>query len=194
MSKGVERMTNPEFEIQGICHLALVCSDMERTVDFYSNVLGMPLVKTVELPQGGGQHFFFDIGGGSYLAFFWFPEAPPAAPGVASAADLPGRGEILSAVGSMNHVAFSIPPEKFEEYQQRLIDKGVDTGFILNHDDSEWGVAPEMHDGVFIRSLYFRDPDGILLEFAAWTRELTPGDVRHEPARAGARPSAGVSA
>lgn len=182
-------MSKPEFEIQGICHLALVCSDMERTVDFYTNILGMPLVKTVELPQGGGQHFFFDIGGGSYLAFFWFPDAPPAAPGVASAADLPGRGEILSAVGSMNHVAFTVPPEKFEEYQQRLIDKGVDTGIILNHDDSEWGVAAQMHDGVFIRSLYFRDPDGILLEFAAWTRELTPDDVRHEPARPQTRPS-----
>lgn len=189
MSEGVVRMSKPEFEIQGICHLALVCSDMERTVDFYTNILGMPLVKTVELPQGGGQHFFFDIGGGSHLAFFWFPDAPPAAPGVASAADLPGRGEILSAVGSMNHVAFTIPPEKFEEYQQRLIDKGVDTGIILNHDDSEWGVAAEMHDGVFIRSLYFRDPDGILLEFAAWTRELTPDDVRHAPARPQTRPS-----
>jgi len=189
MSEGVVGMSKPEFEIQGICHLALVCSDMERTVDFYTNVLGMPLVKTVELPQGGGQHFFFDIGGGSYLAFFWFPDAPPAAPGVASAADLPGRGEILSAVGSMNHVAFTVPPDKFDEYQQRLVDKGVDTGIILNHDDSEWGVAAQMHDGVFIRSLYFRDPDGILLEFAAWTRELTADDVRHEPARPQTSPS-----
>jgi hypothetical protein len=35
-----------------------------------------------------------------------------------------------------------------------------------------------------VRSIYFQDPDGILLEFAAWTRALTPGDVRHEPARA----------
>jgi catechol 2,3-dioxygenase-like lactoylglutathione lyase family enzyme len=46
---------------------------MARTVDFYSNVLGFPLVKTVELPAGWGQHFFFDIGGGATLAFFWFP-------------------------------------------------------------------------------------------------------------------------
>jgi hypothetical protein len=36
---------------------------------------------------------------------------------------------------------------------------------------------------VFVRSIYFQDPDGILLEFAAWTRELTPEDVAHEPAR-----------
>ena len=45
----MERKNN-EFEIRGINHLALVCKDMERTVDFYSNVLGMPLIKTINLP------------------------------------------------------------------------------------------------------------------------------------------------
>jgi len=45
-------------------------------------------------------------------------------------------------------------------------------------------VARDVHDGVFVRSVYFRDPDGILLEFAAWTRELGPDDVSHKPAGA----------
>ena len=71
---------NTEFEFRGINHLALVCRDMERTVDFYCNVLGMPLIKTIELPNNMGQHFFFDIGNGDSLAFFWFPNAPEAAP------------------------------------------------------------------------------------------------------------------
>ena len=39
---------NREFALNGINHLALVCSDMDRTVDFYTNVLGMPLVKTID--------------------------------------------------------------------------------------------------------------------------------------------------
>ena len=69
-----------EFEFRGINHLALVCEDMGRTVDFYEGVLGMPLTKTIALP-GGGQHFFFDCGGGDSLAFFWFPNAAPHAPG-----------------------------------------------------------------------------------------------------------------
>ena len=47
---------NSEFELGGINHVALVCSDMARTVDFYSNVLGMPLVKSLDLPGGAGQH------------------------------------------------------------------------------------------------------------------------------------------
>jgi catechol 2,3-dioxygenase-like lactoylglutathione lyase family enzyme len=177
-------MAEREFEIKGINHLALVCSDMERTVDFYCNVIGLPLIKTVELPNGGGQHFFFDLGGDNHLAFFWFPDAPAAAPGIAAAADMPGKGELTSAIGSMNHVAFTIPEDKFVEYRAKLKEKGVRTGYILNHDDSPEGVAREMHDGVFVRSLYFQDPDGILLEFAAYTRELGPEDVRHAPARA----------
>ena len=178
---------NTEFELRGINHLALVCSDMERTVDFYSNVLGMPLVKTIELPQGMGQHFFFDIGGDDCLAFFWFPKAPPAAPGIASSAGLPGVGDLTTAIGSMNHVAFDVSPEKFDEYVQRLKDKGIEVSGVLNHDDSEWGVSKEVNDGVFVRSIYFFDPDGILLEFAAWTRALNDDDVRHAPAKSLAR-------
>src|ERR1035441_4822726 len=53
---------NSEFDLGGINHVALVCSDMARTVDFYSNVLRMPLITSLELPRGAGQHFFFDAG------------------------------------------------------------------------------------------------------------------------------------
>jgi len=174
-------MTNTEFKLGGVCHLALVCEDMARTVDFYTNVLGMRLAKTVALPGGGGQHFFFDMGDDQYLAFFWFPGAPPRNPGIASAAALPGTGDIATAHGSMNHVAFKIPLEKFDEYKAKLEAKGVHTGPVRNHDDSPSTVADTMHDGVYVRSMYFFDPDGILLEFAAWTRELREDDVAHEP-------------
>ena len=76
---------NETFDIQGINHLALVCKDMKRTVDFYSGVLGMPVTKTITLPNDMGQHFFFDIGNGDQLAFFWFPNAPESVPGVTHA-------------------------------------------------------------------------------------------------------------
>jgi len=169
------------FEFCGVHHLALVCSDMARTVDFYSRVLGMPLVKTIELPAGMGQHFFFDCGGGDSLAFFWFPDAPDALPGVSAPASRPDQGSLTSAIGSMNHVAFGVPPEKFDEYRQKLIDAGVECTEIANHDDSEFGISEKMHPGVFVRSVYFQDPDGILLEFACWTRSLIDADVSHEP-------------
>ena len=165
-------------------HLALVCADMQRTVDFYSGVLGMPLVKTIELPFDQGQHFFFDMGGGNLLAFFWFPQAPPPAPGIAAPTSLPGRGPLESAIGSMNHIAFTVPADKIDEYRQQLRDKGIRCSPIMNHDDSELGVSEDVHEGVFLRSTYFFDPDGILLEFAAWTAPLGPDAVKHEPARA----------
>jgi catechol 2,3-dioxygenase-like lactoylglutathione lyase family enzyme len=172
------------FELRGINHLALVCRDMARTVEFYSKVLGMPLVKTIELPAGLGQHFFFDCGGGDCLAFFWFPDAPEPAPGVSGPVGRPDQGPLTSAIGSMNHVAFSVPPEMIEHYRDRLRVAGVDCTEVANHDDSEFGLSEEVHAGTFIRSIYFQDPDGILLEFACWTRPLGPGDVRHDPARA----------
>jgi catechol 2,3-dioxygenase-like lactoylglutathione lyase family enzyme len=174
---------NSEFELNGINHLALVSSDMARTVDFYTNVLGMPLIKTLEIP-GGGQHFFFDCGNGDALAFFWFPGAPAAVPGISSAGDLPGVGSIVSAHGSMNHVAFDVPVERFDDYVGKLRDKGVAVSPVLNHDDSESTIAKTLHDGVFVRSVYFRDPDGVLLEFACWTRQFGPQDVAHAPANA----------
>ncbi len=180
----VTRSPDDGFEFRGINHLALVCSDMERTVDFYTNVLGMPLVKTIELPAGMGQHFFFDCGGGDTLAFFWFPDAPEAVPGVSAPTGRPDQGSLTSAVGSMNHVAFSVPPESIDAYRDRLRAAGIDCTDVADHDDSLWGIADEPHPGVFVRSIYFQDPDGILLEFACWTRPLGPADVAHAPARA----------
>ncbi|WP_420452931.1 VOC family protein [Ilumatobacter sp.] len=168
------------IQFTGINHLALVSSDMARTVAFYRDVLGMPLTKTIELP-GGGQHFFFDCGNGDSLAFFWFPHAPSAVPGVTAPANRPDRGDIVSAHGSMNHVAFAVAPGEVEGCVEALRSAGVDCTEVWNHDDSEYGVAREQHEGVFVRSVYFTDPDGISLEIAAWTRPLVADDVSHLP-------------
>ncbi len=178
---------NSEFEFGGINHVALVCSDMARTVDFYSNVLGMPLIKSLDLPDGMGQHFFFDAGGGNAVAFFWFPDAPDAAPGVASASSLVGQGLATSAHGSMNHLAFDVSLDKLEEYREKLAAKGVEVTEVVHHDASRLQVSRERSDSTFVSSIYFFDPDGVLLEFAAWTRDLDSSDVKHPPARASDR-------
>jgi catechol 2,3-dioxygenase-like lactoylglutathione lyase family enzyme len=177
-------LENKQFELRGVNHLALVCEDMARTVDFYTNVLGMPLTKTLDLPAGMGQHFFFDIGNGDSLAFFWFPEAPDRSPGVASPAHNVGDGPIATAHGSMNHIAFDVAPEKMEEYRERLLAHGVEVTDIVNHDNSPFQMSETVTDDVFVRSMYFFDPDGVLLEFAAWTRDLRPDEALHEPATA----------
>jgi catechol 2,3-dioxygenase-like lactoylglutathione lyase family enzyme len=164
-----EPIRNEEFEISGINHVALVCRDMERTVEFYNGVLGMPLVKSIALPNDSGYHFFFALGNGDLLAFFWFRDAPGPQPGIAAPSGLPGTAGLTSAIGSMNHLAFNVPEDQMEDYRRSLVDKGVTVTAIANHDDSPRQVSAEVHPGVFMRSVYFFDPDGILLEFASWT-------------------------
>lgn len=163
----------------GVHHMALVARDMEVTVDFYTNILGMKLIKGFDIP--GGQHFFFDMGGNNLLAFFWFKDAPDAAPGIASARHLLGTGSISSAHGSMNHVAFHAPLENMEAIREELIAKGVEVSEIVNHADIETqpGVLRTTDDvasETWLRSMYFMDPDGVMLEFCANVKAGT-GDV-----------------
>ncbi|MEM7365897.1 MAG: VOC family protein [Pseudomonadota bacterium] len=160
------------FKLNGINHLALVCADMDVTVDFYTNVLGLPLTKTIDLPGGEGKHFFFDIGNGDALAFFWFPDGPQSV-------DRKELARITSIPGTMNHVAFDVSPESIDDYREQLASNGISVSEVVNHADTESGVAEANDNTVFVRSLYFRDPDGILLEFAAWTRELNDDDVNY---------------
>jgi catechol 2,3-dioxygenase-like lactoylglutathione lyase family enzyme len=166
-------IVSDKIEYGGVHHLALVSKDMARTVDFYTNIMDMKLVKGFDLGGGMGQHFFFDMGGGNLLAFFWFDGAAEAMPGVASAKGLVRMGEsILSAHGSMNHVAFKAPLDKIEGYRENLITKGVDCTDMINHADVETlpgvdRVTDAIDDTTWVRSFYFFDPDGIMLEFCA---------------------------
>jgi len=175
--------SNDRFEYCGVNHVALVARDMAETVDFYTNVLEMKLVKTVEFPGGRGQHFFFDCGGGALIAFFWFKDAPPIAPGVASMHEDVRKNGAMTAIASMNHLAISVPIEKFDASVARLKKKGIKV-YVINHDDSPAGAAEEVHEGTWIRSVYFRDPNGIHMELAALTRAWRPDDVLHDPVNA----------
>ena len=178
------------FDLRGFNHVALTSSDMQKTVDFYEGILGFPLVKTLEGsgPSGKHQHFFFQVTENDGVAFFWFEDPPPAAqPGVTSApwrfTDESGRPTPgiagIAAKDAMHHMSFDVPLESIDEYRDALIAAGVEVVDVVRHTDGSEG-----DDEDCIRSLYFRDPDGFMLEFSAWTRELTDADVRHSPARA----------
>ncbi|HEY4123211.1 MAG TPA: VOC family protein [Rhizomicrobium sp.] len=168
------------FQFRGVNHIALVCKDMAETVDFYTRVLEMKLVKTLDLPNGRGQHFFFDCGNGDCIAFFWFPNAPKVAPGIASMHEDYAKLGTQTAHASMNHLAIDIPLEKFDAYAERLRSKGVAIT-VMNHEDSDRHSSADVGDKTWIRSIYFRDPNGIHLEFASLTRAFSAGDVRHDP-------------
>jgi catechol 2,3-dioxygenase-like lactoylglutathione lyase family enzyme len=153
---------------RGASHIALVCSDMYETVRFWEEI-GIPLVKMEELP-GGGQHSFHDMGNGAMLSYMTFADAPPAAPGVASQHLDVRKNGAKTAIASMNHIALDVPKEKFDEILAGLRAKGVRV-FTINHgSDTPFGEKPD--EKTWIRSMYFRDPDGIAFEFASLMREL----------------------
>ena len=100
---------------------------------------------------------------------------------------------VRTAHGSMNHIAFDVPAEKFDEYVGKLKAKGVKLGAVLNHDNSPSQVSAEVTDDVFVRSVYFFDPDGVMLEFASWTHPgFTDKDVAHEAVDAQGKKSRAV--
>src|SRR3546814_6854647 len=84
----------------------------------------------------------------------------------------------------MNHIAINVRADKFDDYYNRLIEKGIEVTPVLNHDDSPTQSSAELHPGVFVRSVYFFDPDGVCLEFAAWTKIFDESDVAHDPVQA----------
>ena len=126
----------PASSARGVHHLALLSSDVERTIAFYQGILEFPLTELFEnRDYDGSTHFFFDIGNGNALAFFDFPGL-----------DLGPYAEVL---GSMHHLAISVPPDQHDRLRQRLVDAGVEIVF-------------EAGD-----SFYFSGPDGERLELLA---------------------------
>jgi catechol 2,3-dioxygenase-like lactoylglutathione lyase family enzyme len=103
----------PASTARGLHHIALLSSDVERTVRFYQEILGFPLTEIFEnRDYRGSNHFFFDIGNGNLLAFFDFPGL-----------DLGPYAEVL---GGLHHVAISVAPDKWERARRRLDEEGVE--------------------------------------------------------------------
>ncbi len=186
--------TEQKFEIDAVHHLAMVCKDMQATVEFYTKILGFRLVKTVDIPGGRGQHFFLEYAPGQSIAFFYFPGAPEQVKGLTGPGfgRLDAEGNMLnrisgnSAHGTMHHVAFRVPLENIQEYRDRLARAGLAISDVVHHGDRRTDPeTSEVRDEDFALSIYFSDPDGICLEFCAYTRELREDDIVHTPARAG---------
>lgn len=106
------RGQRPASTARGVHHAAHICSDVERTVRFYVEVLGFPLVEMFEnRDYQGSTHFFFDIGNGNTLAYF----------------DLPGLdlGEYREVLGGHHHLAISMEPAQWEAARARLDAAGI---------------------------------------------------------------------
>ena len=137
----------PPSTARGVHHMALICSDVERTIQFYQELLGFPLVELMEnRDYKGSTHLFFDIGNDNLLAFFDFPGLG-LQPGVES-------------LGAVQHIAISTTPENLQRIKARLEEKGI------TYLGPDRGVTT---------SIYFKDPDGIQIEMIAEPLRIMDG-------------------
>jgi glyoxalase family protein len=139
--------------IQGLHHITLVCKDAQRTVNFYTQTLGLRLVKqTVNFDDPGAYHLYFgdQVGSpGSAVTFFEWPQAAPGKPGIG------GTHHFALAVADYNGLL---------QWKRRLVDLGVKVN------------GP--YDRHYFQSIYLRDPDGTIVEIAT----KGPGWSIDEPA------------
>jgi catechol 2,3-dioxygenase-like lactoylglutathione lyase family enzyme len=130
--------------IKGLHHNAYRCRDSEETRKFYEDFLGLPLVQAFEIKrtQTGRQtsvlHSFFRLDDGSCLAFFEAPDQP---------------FEFKEQHDFDLHIALEVEPEALD----KMFAKGKAEGREVR------GVS----DHKFIRSIYFRDPNGYVIELTA---------------------------
>jgi catechol 2,3-dioxygenase-like lactoylglutathione lyase family enzyme len=130
--------------IKGLHHNAYRCRDSEETRRFYEEFLGLPLAATLELTETktgrktNTLHTFYRMGDGSYLAFFEAPDRP---------------FEFKDQHDFDLHIALEVPYDALE----RMLAKGQAAGMETR------GIS----DHGFIHSIYFRDPNGYVIELTA---------------------------
>ena len=126
--------------IKGLHHNAYRCRDSEETRRFYEDFLGLRLVSAFEIEEGRGLHTFFEMDDGSCLAFF----------------EVPGMPFDFKQQNALDlHIALGVEPDTFDD----MLEKGRREGREVR--------GPVDHG--FVRSIYFRDPNGYVIELTAST-------------------------
>ncbi|MFJ5927345.1 VOC family protein [Kitasatospora sp. NPDC092948] len=148
----------PAPGLDGVDHLAYVTWRPRATYEFYTQVLGMPLVHAITATGWVTDdypdfvHFFFDMGRGNRIAFFYYFDLPAEAP----PSDLMHRSR---------HLAFHVDTEEdLLAWRERLKSHGVRVTTPLAHE--------------LIESIYFDDPNGLQLEITRPLREMSGIDAR----------------
>lgn len=136
----------------GIHHIAIMTGDMKKQIEFFSDVLGTPLVAIFDMHGvPGGIHAFLKLDGGCYFSLVQLPETAdiPITLGITHA----GTGAGNSAPGTMQHLAFYVKDEALLlAMRDRIRTKGVNVIGPLNH-----GMC---------KSIYFAGPEQLTLEVA----------------------------
>ena len=132
-----------KLQVQGVHHLTFVGSNREAIIEFYQGLLGMRLVlDQPNLDVPGEEHLYFDAGDGRLITYFVRPTRvndPSPNP---------------EGIGNLHHMALNVSHVVYTQVVERLRERGIEnTGPI---------------DRGFMDSIYFRDPNGQLLELACY--------------------------
>ena len=148
----------------GVNHLAMATGDMDATIRFWRDLLGMRLVGGLGEP--GFRHYFFEISRTDTIAFFEWPGAKPVS--------RKPHGEPVNGPIAFDHVAFGMDSsEDVWALKDRLEAAGVECSDMIDHG--------------FIHSVYAFDPNGIPIEFCY---EVEGVDIHREPVMADPAPPA----
>jgi len=161
---GRGRRRNDMVKYTGINHLAMATRDMDTTIRFWRDLLGMRLVAGLGRP--GYRHYFFEISEHDLIAFFEWPDVDKI-----SEKD---HGVPVKGPFAFDHVSFEIESEEgLWELKDRLEATGIWVSEVVNHG--------------FINSIYTFDPNNIPIEFSV----PVPGvDVRKNPKMKDKKPTA----
>ncbi len=147
---------------KGFSHLGFSTLDLDKTRAFYEGILGFKPVRcdTIKMQEGGHiRHIFFDTGRDQLIAFMEARNVP----GVPTEYDA-GINRGLGVPSAFYHFAFEAGTEAgLEEKRQELLAKGVAVSPIVDHD---WA-----------KSIYFKDPNGLQMEYCCLTRNFTDEDA-----------------
>jgi len=148
---------------KGFSHIGLSTLDLDKTRDFYENILGFKPVRcdTIEVKEGGHiRHIFFDTGRDQLISFMEANKVP----GVPTEYDA-GINRGLGVPAVFYHFAFEAGTEAgLEEKRKELLAKGVGVSEVVDHD---WA-----------KSIYFKDPNGMQMEYCCLTRNFVEEDAR----------------
>jgi catechol 2,3-dioxygenase-like lactoylglutathione lyase family enzyme len=143
----------PKFN--GINHLAMATGNMDETIRFWRDLLGMRLVAGLGKP--GYRHYFFQISDTDLLAFFEWPDVEPISK---KTHGLPVKGPFM-----FDHVSFGVDTQE-------------DLWEIAAKLDAAGFAVSDMIDHGFIYSIYSHDPNGIPIEFSCTVNNI---DIRNDP-------------
>lgn len=134
-----------KIQSQGLHHLTLNGADRQTSINFWSGLLGMPLVfDQPNLDNPIEDHLYFDPGDGRLVTVFTDERRRPN----------PNSGPVSSSPGTVHHIAFSVSQATFEQIESRLKTRNIE------HSGRK--------DRGFMHSIYFRDPLGLLIELACY--------------------------